>query len=67
MRREASRLTRERFAVAAGISVATLVRLENLGAAPKLDILERIAAQLDTTAAALLYEAATDEPHTAAS
>ena len=54
-RREAAGLTRERLAVAAGCSVATLVRLENLGQPPSLAILERLAGQLDTNAAELLY------------
>lgn len=56
-RREAVGLTRERLAVAADTSVATLVRLENLGQAPGLELLERIAQALETTTSELLAEA----------
>jgi transcriptional regulator with XRE-family HTH domain len=58
MRREAAGWTRERLAVASGTSVATLARIENQGHTPTLTVLERIAHQLDTTAAELLHQAA---------
>lgn len=57
-RRAAKGLSREQLAVAAGTSVATLVRLENQGKAPNLTILDRIARELDTTTSALLSGAA---------
>ena len=53
--REAAGLTREVLAVSAGVSVSTLLRLENDATArPRIDVLEKIAAQLGTTTSALL-------------
>jgi transcriptional regulator with XRE-family HTH domain len=52
--REERGLTQEQLAVHAGCSSSTLKRLEVDGLVPKLAILEAIAGQLETTAAALI-------------
>ncbi len=50
-------LSREQLAVAAGTSSSTMFRLETLEDIPKVEILERIADELGTTASALLERA----------
>lgn len=61
-RREDARLSREVLAVRSGISVSTLLRLENDRTAnPRLALLEAVAGQLGTTAAALLADGAEPE------
>lgn len=62
--REEAGLSRERLAVAAGLSSATLGRIEAGGYRPRLASLEALAAALGTTAAELL--ATDDEPEAAA-
>lgn len=65
--RDEAGMTREVLAVRSGISVSTLLRLENDRTSnPRVALLEQVAAQLGTTAADLLAPAA-DEPEVAAS
>lgn len=60
--RDEAEMTREVLAVRSGISVSTLLRLENDRTAnPRVALLERVAAQLGTTAADLLAPDPADE------
>lgn len=55
--RERKGLTREQLAVYAGCSATTLTRLERDERVPKVEILDRLARELDTNTADLLREA----------
>lgn len=64
--RERADMTREVLAVRSGISVSTLLRLENDRTAnPRIALLEAVAAQLGTTAADLLAGDSKPEPEAA--
>ena len=61
-KRHEAGMTREVLAVRSGISVSTLLRLENDRTSnPRVALLEAVAAQLGTTAAELLADEPVDQ------